>query len=331
MLNLLQIWRPVGGAQSLNASTVTSNMQSAFKDIDVGPFDVADKFFKAGPEPFEARLRHYFVDSSMTPLLVHENFLQVSVMTPQGGQWTKKKQEAYQLHRAALACDFIAAGDVVGTRILKEQQWGLAPLHGALSCIAPGVMMRGSLGRLQFPQLLGRNSTASKRARLLRELTCHMSGTISGSKTEVRQSYIPALRPQLLDSLAAHGANGVEKTLELLEEYSLSKDDFDSIMELELLVGVNAKSAFSTITTATKSALTRKYNAAHAEPKRKVQKGIGGEKAGPRFTEDGDEGEGDEDEDEDEGDADEFVPRAKTSAKETSAKGKGKGKAKVQY
>jgi hypothetical protein len=54
------------------AHGVRSTMRSAFKDIAVGPFDVVDKFFRPDGN-FEAKLRHYFVDSGFTPLLVHEN------------------------------------------------------------------------------------------------------------------------------------------------------------------------------------------------------------------------------------------------------------------
>ena len=171
MLNLLQIWRPAAGAPGagMSAGDVTKNMQSAFKDVDVGPFDVADKFFREPNADFDRRLRHYFVDTSMTPLLVYENYLSISPPPPPG--LPPAQLQAWLLHRATLASEFIACSDVVGARILKEQQWGLAPLHGALSCLAPGYMMQGNLGRLQFPQWLGRNSTGnSKRQRPLRAL-----------------------------------------------------------------------------------------------------------------------------------------------------------------
>ena len=58
------------GYQVISAAHVTQRLETAFKDIDVGPFDVADKFFKESNAPLEKRLRHYFVDSSMTPLMV---------------------------------------------------------------------------------------------------------------------------------------------------------------------------------------------------------------------------------------------------------------------
>ena len=69
MLNLLQMWRPEGG-QQLSAGDVNERLKTAFKDVDVGPFEVADKFFKEPNSALDQRLRHYFVDSSMTPLMV---------------------------------------------------------------------------------------------------------------------------------------------------------------------------------------------------------------------------------------------------------------------
>ena len=318
MLNLLQIWRPRDGS-ALTAGGVAANMQSAFKDLSVGPFDVADKFFREGT--FESKIRNYFVDSSMTPLLVQENYLNC---TPPSPHVPPKQRDAYLLHRASLASDFIAMSDLVGTSILRDQQWSLAPLHGALSCIAPGIMMRGTgPGRVQFPGWLGRNSTANKRQRVLREAACHMAGVISASKTEVRQAYLPALRPLLLAPLLQDGANGVAQVVETLDEYNLNKDDFDAVMELELLVGAG-KPLFSKVPTNVKSALTRKYNQKHAEiQKKKATKG--GERAGlQKFSEEGEES-GVED-DEDEEDEDGPQPAASKAAGASGSKAAGKAK-----
>ena len=328
MLNLLQIWRPAAGvgapAKSLTAADVTENLKSAFKDVDVGPFDVADKFFREPNSDFEKRLRHYFVDSSMTPLLVHENYLTVSPPPPPN--LPPRQQHAWLLHRATLASDYMAVSDVIGNRIVKEQQWGLAPLHGALSCLAPGYMMQGNVPRLNFPSWLGRNSTANKRQRLLKELSGHMQHHISGSKEEVRQAYVPSLRPGLLRPLVERAGEGAEEVIGMLDEYGLTKDDFDSIMELELLVGPAAKPAITQVPTAAKAALTRKYNAAHQAMK-KVGSSKGAAADLVRFTEDGDDDDGFIVADDEEGEEEEdFKPAAKKPA---ASKGKGKGKGKA--
>merc|ERR1740133_444589 len=75
----------------------------------------------------------------------------------------------------------------------------------------------------------------TKRARLLREFGGHMQAQASGDKAEIRQAYVPALRTKLLAPLLERGSDGIPEVIALLDEYHLSKDDFDAIMELELL------------------------------------------------------------------------------------------------
>jgi len=336
MLNLLQIWRPKEGAAALTSAGVGESLKCAFKDLDVGPFDIADKFFRPGFS-MEQQLRHYFVDSSMTPLLVMENYPSVHPFVPQ--HVPPNKRALYELDRLDRAANMIAQADIVQSAIMSQQQWALAPLAGALSCYGPGLMMRGNgPGRVQFPMWLGRNSTATKRQRLLKEVAGHMAHKISASKHEVRASYMPAMRPRLLEPLTRHGADGAEAVLEQLDEYNLSKDDFDSMMEFELLSGPNAKAAFAAVPTAAKSALTRLYNKRHADitKMKKGARGAGGGEKTVRYTEDGEEEDMIEDDDEEEGSDDDFAPAAKPAAasskaagKQPAAKGKGKGKAKM--
>jgi len=320
MLNLLQMWRP--NSANLNAADVSNNMSNAFKDVAVGAFDVVGKFFREANAPLDTRLRHYFVDSSMMPLLVQESYLGVTPQLPP--TVSPAMQPQFRLSRVAQAAESIAEADVVGSRISREQQWGLAPLHGALACARPGFLLQGPFGRANFPSWLGRNSTNTKRARLLRECASHMQLHASGDKAEVRQAYVPALRSKLLKPLLERGNDGIPDVLAALDEYNLSKDDFDTIMELELLSG--AAASLAAVPTAVKSSLTRKYNQSHCAVKKKLS---AGSSVQDRFTED------DGVEDEGEAEADEgLVKQLSTSAKGKKAKntsstkgGKGKKKA----
>ena len=112
------------------------------------------------------------------------------------------------------------------------------------------------------------------------------------------------------------GADGTSEVIEQMDMYSLSKDDFDAVMEMQLLLGPAAKPDITSIPANVKAALTRKYNTAHAGFK-SVSRTAKAVKE--RFTEDGDDE--DEDEDEDEDDEGPVVQAPKTS-------GKGKSKAK---
>jgi len=269
MLNLLQIWRPQSA--TLNATDVANNMSNAFKDVTLGAFDVGGKFFREPRAPLETRLRHYFVDSSMTPLLVQESYLSV---TPNvAPSMPPEQQQLYRMRQIASAAESIAEADTVGSRISREQQWSLAPLHGALACARPGFLMQGNAGRPSFPSWLGRNSTGTKRARLLRECASHMQAHASGDKSEIRQAYVPVLRSKLLQPLVERGSDGIPDVLAALDEYNLSKDDFDSIMELELLSGPGAKASVAILPSAVKSALTRKYNQSHCAVKKTLGSG----------------------------------------------------------
>ena len=114
-----------------------------------------------------------------------------------------------------------------------------------------------------------------------------------------------------------------------MDEYGLTKDDFDAVMEMELLSEGNAKAAFSAVSAATKSALTRKYNQRHAEPKnvpKKAKKQSAGEKAAlKRLTEDGEyEDDGPDDEGEESEEEDDEQPAAAAAKPSGSSKAAGK-------
>jgi hypothetical protein len=53
---------------------------------------------------------------------------------------------------------------------------------------------------------LGQNSKQAKLARQLGELQIHMRLRVSGDRHEIRQQYVPALHPLLVQPLAENGA-----------------------------------------------------------------------------------------------------------------------------
>ena len=318
MLNLLQIWRPQG--QSLTAEGVAANMNNAFKDVAVGAFDVGGKFFREPNRPLDAKLRDYFVDGSMTPLLVQDSYLNVTYNLPPGVP--NDRAGLMKMQRAAQAAESIAEGDVVGNKIGKEQQWGLAPLHGVLACAKPAWHAQGMVGRPNFPSWLGRNSTATKRTRLLRECASHMQANASGDKSEIRQAYLPALRARLLRPLLDQGNDGIPEVLATLDEYGLSKDDFDAIMEFELLLG-GAAPSISSVPSSVKAALTRKYNQTHQAVKKTLGSGPAHKE---RLTEDADDMD-DDDGEEEETDQGERLVKQLDPAKKKAKTANGKAKA----
>lgn len=79
----------------------------------------------------------------------------------------------------------------------------------------------------------------------------------SGDRHEIRQQYLPALWFRLIKDLEKNGKDQVEKVIDLMDSYFLTKDDWDAILEL----GVGPMNMESIkIDTQSKSAFTRIYN-----------------------------------------------------------------------
>lgn len=54
----------------------------------------------------------------------------------------------------------------------------------------------------------------------------------SGDRHEVRQQYLPTLWTKTVRKLQAEGKDAVEDVIGLMDSYFLTKEDYDSIMEL---------------------------------------------------------------------------------------------------
>lgn len=109
------------------------------------------------------------------------------------------------------------------------------PTHALMSTVKPLAHMRGAMTeRLQFPQLLGKISKTNKCWRLLKEVALHLKLKISGDKHEVRREYMNTLVRRLTDPLLQEGANAIPSLIEMLDEYYLSKDDWQAMLELSM-------------------------------------------------------------------------------------------------
>lgn len=142
------------------------------------------------------------------------------------------------------------------------------PTHGMLSTVLPAYYCygTGSMGGWgggencrAFPSWFGKNSTQTRLARALTDIQIHMRLKVSGDKREIRQSYIPNLLHKLTDPLIDDGADGIADVIQAMDDYYLSKDEWDAVLELG--IGENSgEPILKKIPAATKSALTRKYN-----------------------------------------------------------------------
>lgn len=232
------------------------------KSMSLKPFDIVGRllsgatFAENSRIDLDEKLRYYFDEHDLTPLMVHENYLNCMPSSVKNGKF------ATRLDAIAAAADAIADGDLVDRNIRGTQpKWSLMPLHGILSSILPCSYAAGqSLGRYNFTGLLGQQSKVNKNARLLQELYAHMRLAISADHNELRLEYLPQLLDyKLINPLLKKKEKGIAEVMDLMDDYHLTKDDWTVAMDLTVgpkNYGEKAK-GFST---GLKSSFTRNYN-----------------------------------------------------------------------
>lgn len=161
----------------------------------------------------------------------------------------------------------------------------------------------------------------------------------SGDRHEVRQQYMPALWNKTVRVLRDEGKEAVPGVIDLMDSYYLTKEDFDSLVEL----GVGSMSEdHAKLETQTKATFTRLYNAqSHPVPFMKASSVVApkaAKKAQPDLEEAVDESDGEDilpegetkEDEEDDFDIkkDKYIkePKKKAAPKATAAKGKNRAK-----
>ncbi|EPQ59834.1 DNA replication factor C, large subunit [Gloeophyllum trabeum ATCC 11539] len=288
VLNMLSTWKLSSSTMDFDESKELVKMNEKYAIMT--PFNVTYKIL--GPYTFSPTSREtlgdkmelYFHDFSFVPLFIQapENYLKtqpVKVRNLAGPEKDLKELELMDKAATSISDGDLVDGLIHGSvpRVVdlrslickvcrSEQHWSLMPLHAVLSTVRPASFIYGNC-----QQWLGQNSKQNKLSRQLNDVQVRMRLKVSGDKSEVRQSYIPALFPVIVKPLMDVGASAVDEVIDRMDDYYLSKEDWDTIVEL----GVDQNKdelVLKKIPAATKTALTRKYNSReHPIPFHKAQ------------------------------------------------------------
>ncbi|GAQ81032.1 hypothetical protein KFL_000690130 [Klebsormidium nitens] len=236
-LNHLQFMRV--RSTSLNYSDVQSKMRTGAKDVDLSPFNVTDRLFSPSAVQLSLsdQINLAFADADLLPLMVQENY--VNFRPSRGG--------LDRMDALASCSDWISDGDLVSRQVRGRGRWDLMPFGCVTSTVASCAHIRGQREPLlpnernfnRFSAWLGKNSSANKNSRILSELQTHMlvSGNCSASRSAVRQDYVPILSALLTMPLRKYDKDGVEPVIELMNEYSLTREDWGNMLDLGKLAG----------------------------------------------------------------------------------------------
>ncbi|EIM85335.1 DNA replication factor C large subunit [Stereum hirsutum FP-91666 SS1] len=280
VLNMLSTWKLSSSTMDFDEGKSLAKMNEKYAVMT--PFNIIQKMlgpYMFGPTSRETlgdKMELYFQDYSFVPLFVQENYLKTTPVRARNEEGPMKELKVLDLMEKA--SESISDGDLVDALIHgPEQHWTLMPTHSVLSTVRPASFLYGpgqgyaGPNAMSFPQWLGQNSKQNKLSRQLGDIQIHMRLKVCGDKNEIRQSYVPALFPHIVQPLMDRGASAVEGVIDYMDEYYLSREDFDTLVEVgvgerrEAVVGKE-------ISAATKTALTKKYNAReHPIPFHKAQ------------------------------------------------------------
>jgi replication factor C subunit 1 len=217
--------------------TLSAEQATAFvrKNVMKGLFDIAVEVFQR--KSVDEKIDLYFEEYSLIPLFVSENLYKVQFKSP---------MEMFE------SSESISRGDVVEKYIRgATQEWGLAPLHALYSVVIP-THMKMLTKRIDFPGWLGQNSKYGKSRRIAMRVLSHASAHMKTDVGELRKYGMEVLCGRYIDSL---GRGDIDGCLRVLEEYDLTKDDLQEL--IEVLPG--GAERFKAIKTKNKSDLTRNY------------------------------------------------------------------------
>jgi replication factor C subunit 1 len=240
----------------------TFDIEQAMKDTKMNAFEACKHVFIAEPNAKKPKtmldkMDLFFCNSNMMPLLVQENYLKVYPTYLKGN--TKREKDLCHLQLLSESMESMCTGDYIGKLIRSTSSWSLMPAQAVFSTVVPGDKLAcQTFGLAGFPSWFGKNSKKTRVDRVLQELQKHMRINISANKVGVGMDYLSVLKTMLSKPLIKKGADGIPQVLKIMHEYCLTRDDFDTILELSTWPG--QKDPMTLIETKTKAAFTRAYN-----------------------------------------------------------------------
>lgn len=196
------------------------NVEKLVKTTRMNAFEATKKVLTSTHPPMslEDRFNCFFSDYGIMPLFVFENYAK------------NQPVKGDHLRAVSKAADSLCFGDFVDKEIHSNQNWSLLNTQALFSTVIPSTLIESrNVGRPDFPQFLGKLSNANKLARLTQELNAHMCLTL---RNGLDPDYLEIIRDRLSVPLITKGVGGIDSIVEFMHEYSLLREDFNSIMEL---------------------------------------------------------------------------------------------------
>ncbi|XP_030960610.1 replication factor C subunit 1-like isoform X2 [Quercus lobata] len=222
-------------------------LHSGAKDQDISPFTAVDILFRSnGKLRMDEQIDLSMSDPDLVPLLIQENYINCRPSSV-----GKDDNGIKCMSLIARAAESIGDGDIINVQIRRYRQWQLSQIGSLASCIIPAALLHEQMETrkqrknnfIRFGGWLGKNSTTGKNLRLLEDFHVRLlaSRECSLGRETLRVEYLTLLTLVLkrltepLQELPKDGA--AQKFVEFMNMYSISWEDFDTIVELSKFQG----------------------------------------------------------------------------------------------
>jgi len=269
VLNLLQMWS-YSEIENNNGKVTKESLDLASKDFTLVAEDTIPMFFSR-TEPLAKKFDAWFVDYSFTPTIIQDRYL--------SGIPTQN------IEAASRAADSISDGDLISESIFRKQDFELLPTHGLMSAIIPGHhAYMGGKKFSYFPIWFAKSKSEQSHRDQLFTIQKNTNNNLFSDPESIGMEYTHLLAHYLISPLIKEGKEGCEEVIQFMDEYGLTIEDRDSILEYEKAFG---NDLVAKILPATKAAFTRAFNADHwtVKENKSTKKGDKkGDKASPKST-----------------------------------------------
>jgi replication factor C subunit 1 len=238
---------------SAKTQTIKENTEKTkYKNLKLGPWDVVRKVFSSEEHKImniHDKSNLFFHDYNIAALFVEENY---PIVTPSGS-----KNEL--CHKLANCSESLAIGDTIENSIKVHQTWNLLPVQACFSSVIPGSVMSGFFNsQINFPSWLGKNSKRIKYDRLLQDITIHTRITTGTNKEAINLDYLKLLVDSIIRPMLIAGIEGVDQAVNVMNNYHLTREDFDSL--IELTKWPHTRDPMQSIDSKTKAVFNKTYN-----------------------------------------------------------------------
>jgi len=229
-----------------------SDLGPAKDNTQIGIFDMANILLSQISD-FDKKYKTFWLDSDLTPLMIHENYISNSIKKKSDDETSKLKD----LDNLFDSANYLSNIDLFESDI-DATNWDLMP-HIAVNCISATFNCH-TKAQIKFPSFLAKTSTKGKNKRIIQELTVKF-GQYKISNSIFRIQYLNNILITLFESLFNDKTKGkITKFVVKCLDFGFTKEDIqENIFNLIINCDAYNKYNYKSIETKTKTAIVKGF------------------------------------------------------------------------